>query len=554
MGALPATGKYDRMKEIAGILAKHGFEEFLSLVDESSTNKVVQRVVSQVFPRKEKTPLGVRIRTALIDLGPTFVKFGQLLSSRADMLPPDVVQELEKLQDQVPSFDYAQVERIITKELGDPKKIFRKIEKKPLAAASIGQVHKAVLLNGDNVIIKVQRPGIEEKVEADIQILTDLAGFVEEHVPETRFYHPIEIVKQFAHTIRREMDFVHEARSNERFRKNFEKDETVFIPRVYMTYTTRRVLVQEFVPGVKITQATSYAMPRRKKIVERGANAIIRQVLVYGLFQADPHPGNLIVMKKDVVGIVDFGMTGFIDTETRDEITDFFLALIRKDTDALVDYFMKVGAISSDTNVSAFRADLAEVIEQYYDFPLEQMRFDEIVRDLIDLAREYKVRMPPKAMLLFRLLVTLEGLGRRIYPKFNTVKAVQPVAEDLLKRRTAPDYVLRKSLGKVTAISDSFARIPVQLSKILGKVEQDKLELNIEHHGLEEPIFKLDKAINKVSISLLIASLSIASALIVLADKGPHIIGYPVLGMTGFLIAALASLVVLARVFASKEF
>jgi len=542
-----------RLEEITRTLAKYGFVELIELL-RGSSNATVRHFVSEFFPRTPKEPLGVRLRMVLEELGPTFIKFGQLLSSRADMLPRDVLEEMEKLQDDVPPFAYEEVQEILDRELGGASKVFASIDKKPLAAASIGQVHRARLKTGESVIIKVQRPGIEELVEADLVVLANLASWFESHFPETRFYQPAEFVRQFGQTLRRELDFLHEARSAERFRKNFQGDKTIYVPKVYPEFTTKHVLVMEYIEGVKLTRCASFPLSRRKKIVERGSRAVLKEVLVFGFFQGDPHPGNLLVMKNDVIGVVDFGMTGFIDAPTREKTADFFAALIQKDTQKLVDYFLSAGVISPDSNVEEFKSDLTEVIEQYYDFPIQEMRLDEIVRDLAALIRTYKVRMHPKAMLLLRLLVTLEGVGRRLYPEFNTVTAAKPLVEELLRERARPHYILKKSLGRFSTVSDALAKIPAQFSSVLGKAESGNLDVNIEHHGLEQPVFQLDKTINKVALALIVAALIMASSILMAVQIKPLIYGYSLLGLAGMVVALLLGFTLVASIFASREF
>ena len=551
---LPFSKRYrhfKRVEEILGVFASHGFDEAIASAQEKGP---LRELALRFFPPTQKTPVGIRLRRAFEDLGPTFVKFGQLLSTRSDLLPDDIIKELEKLVDDVKPMSFETVKNILREEYGDYSKLFKSIDEKPLAAASIAQVHRATLHNGKKVVLKVQRPNIADKIEYDIQILLDLASFLENNFPDAKAYDPASIVQDFAKTIRRELDFLHEMRNAIKFRKNFEGDEEVFVPEVYPLYCTRRVLVQGFVEGVRLMQTQSYPLQRRKKIIEAGARSLLKQVLVHGFFQADPHHGNIIVMNGDKIGIVDFGMMGFLDAKTREKTTDFFVALIQKDTQKLVDYFLSVGLLPKDADLPAFKEDLGEVIEQYYNVPISQMHLDEVVRDLIDIIRDYNVRMHPKSMLLMRMLVTLEGLGRKLYPQFNTVEVAKPLVQHLVSERKKPLSVLKKSWTSIEEIAEAASKIPLQFSGVLSKAEEGNLNLNIQHYGLHEPISELDRTINKVSLSLIVAALILASAILIATNIKPLIWGYSTLGLVGLTIAVLFGLVLVGRIFTSREF
>ena len=551
---LPFSRQYKnfgRVREIINVFASHGFEEAVASAEEKGPFK---NLALRFFGPKQKIPAGIRLRRAFEELGPTFVKFGQILSTRGDFLPEEIVRELEKLTDEVKPISFEAVKGVLREEYGDYSKIFKNVEEKPLAAASIAQVHRATLQNGERVIVKVQRPNIASKIESDMQILFDLAVFVESNFPETKFYSPSALVQDFAKNLRRELDFMHEMRNAIKFRKNFEGDPEIFVPKIYPEYCTRRVLVEEFVEGVKILDAAKYPLARRKKIVEAGARSLIRQVLVHGFFQADPHPGNLIAMRGDRIGVVDFGMMGFLDVKSRDKTTDFFIALIQKDTEKLVDYFMGVGVLPPDADAGAFKDDLGEVIEQYYNVPLEQMRLGDVVADLTGIIREYKARTTAKSMLLMRMLVHLDGLGRRLYPQFNTIEIAKPVVRQMIEDRRKISTVLKKSWLSVQEIAQAASKIPIQFSNVLGKAEEGQLSLSIEHRGLEEPVYELDKTINKVSLSLIVAALLVASAQLLAAQIPPLVWGYSALGLFGLFISVLFGLVLVTRIFTSREF
>ncbi|MFH1779870.1 MAG: AarF/ABC1/UbiB kinase family protein [Candidatus Micrarchaeota archaeon] len=540
---------FGRVKEIYRVLAKHGFIEVVDWLEEGR----VKKFLSDLFPRKPKKPLGERIRVVLTDLGPTFIKFGQILSTRADLLPPDVITELVKLQDQVPEFSFDEVKQILKEEYGD-KKVFKKINPKPIAAASIGQVHKAVLMNGTEVVIKIQRPGIQEVVEEDLQILLDIARFLEANFAEAKYYQPVDFVRQFSSTLRKEMDYVHELRNAQKFAKNFEKDKEVRIPCVYPEFTTKKVLVLEYLAGVKITSFVSQPLKIRKLVVERGANLVMKQVLKYGFFQADPHAGNLMVLKNNVIGIVDFGMVGHLDHEMREQLCDLFISLIEKNSDKLVTYFLDTGLVPPDIDLKAFKSDVDELIDQYYDYPLEQIRLEDVFLEITSLARQYKVRMQPKLLLLFRLLVTLDGVGRQLYPEFNSIPVAKPYVIRILQERHSPSNVLKRSLLNARDVSEAVARFPLQLSGLLSRVQKGNLEVSLDHKGLEENVFRIDRAINKISLAVMTAGLFLGASILAQLEVPPLILGLSWTAWIGFFASGFIGFLLIVSILLSKEF
>ncbi|NUN11734.1 AarF/ABC1/UbiB kinase family protein [Candidatus Micrarchaeota archaeon] len=539
---------FKRLRQIYHVLSKYGFIEVVDWLQEGK----VKKFVSDLFPQKTKKPLGERIRCALEELGPTFIKFGQILSTRGDLFPPEVIVELEKLQDAVPPFSFDEVKQILQEEFKG-KKVFKKIDEKPLAAASIGQVHKAVLLNGDVVAVKIQRPGIKDLVEEDVQILFDIANFLESNFQEVKYYQPVDFVQQFAFTIRKEMDYLHEMRNAQKFARNFEKEETVRIPKTYPDFTTKRVLVLEFLEGKKITDCAKLSIEKRKKIVERGANAVMKQVLQHGFFQADPHAGNLLVLKNDVIGIVDFGMVGYLDESMREQLSDFFVSLITKDTQKLVDYFISNGMTPPDLDEAAFKIDLDELIDQYYGFSLKEMHLAEIVEDVFTVSRKHKIRMQPRLLLLFRLIVTLEGVGRKIYPQFNTIPVAKPYIEKILREKNSPSRLLKKSLNQAHSFSEAVARFPMQVSGLMSRAQKGELEIKVDHHGLDESVFRVDRAINKISLALMTTGLFLGSSILAQLEIPPLVLGLSWLAWVGFLFSGLLGFLLLVSILWSRE-
>jgi len=534
-----------RLQQIITILIKYGFGYFvkqLRLIDLiAKGSKILKLKTSEIT----KAPLPVRIRLVLEELGPTFIKLGQVLSTRSDLIPPNYIKELQKLQDEVPPFEYVQVEQIIKKELGtDISTIFKSFEQKPTAAASLGQVHQAILEDDNVVVVKVQRPNIEKIIETDLDILFDLARLTERHIPASRLYDPVGIVEEFARVIRSELDYGTEGRNAEKFRKNFQDDETIYTPKIYWEFSSKRILTMELIQGIKINnlQELDKAGYNRKKIAENGAKAFMKQILIDGFFHADPHPGNMLVMKGEIIGFMDFGMMGRLDEEIKEKGVDLFIAILERNPGKIINEMLNLGITSQEIDTRSLKIDIREMLDQYYDKSLKEIKLGELINQLVNIAIKYHIRIPVEFALLGKSLLTIEGIGLVLDPHFNLAEIAKPYAQDLILERKSPQRFILKLLNDLAELYNLIILIPKQLSKTLKKMEEGVFKLEFQHRGLENLITALDRSTNRLAYSLILAAIIIGSSLIMQTDKGPHFMGFPVIGVLGFLIAGILGL------------
>jgi len=536
-----------RYRNILGILIKYGFGHFVEQLNIDYYLELGRKIVTLGSAPKEIERLTQpqRLRLALEELGPTFIKLGQLLSTRPDIIPKDYVFELKKLQDKVPSVPVDEIRKQIAQELGQPvEEILAEFSTEPLAAASIAQVHRGRLHGGEEVVFKVRRPGVRKVVETDLDILSGLAQLMEAHVPALELYDPVGLVKEFRRTISREMDFSREGATIDRFAANFERDDSIHIPKVYWDYTGETVLALEYVPGIKVSEldALKEAGHDLKVIARKGATAFLRQVFEHGLFHGDPHPGNVFILPGDTICMLDYGMVGRLSEDLKLELTELLLSLLQRDVDRIISQLLYAGELTDDADLKSLKRDLSEFIEDYYDILLQDIKVGKLLVDFIEILTEHRIRFPSDLMLLARALIAMEGLGRQLDPAFNMIEHVRPFAEKIVRDRLAPTNMTRE-FGKILHGYGSLARnLPRDLKEFINRINRNKFKIDLEHRGLERLISDLDKSSNRISFSLLISALIIGSSLIMQTNKGPMLFGFPVLGFLGYSVAGLLGL------------
>jgi ubiquinone biosynthesis protein len=531
-----------RYSQIATVFFRYGFG---NLLDRLRARYYVSWPRRAIRGPKQLEQLSVpeRLRLAFEELGPTFIKLAQILSSRPDVFPPDYIAEFGKLQDMVPPFPFDQAEALIEDQLGRPlAEIFLSIEESPVAAASLAQVHRAETRSGDHVAVKVQRPGIEALIATDIRILYDLAGLAERYVTESRYFGPQRVVDEFARTIRRELDFVREGRMMDRFRKSFTNDPTVYIPKVYWDFTATKVLTTEYISGIKIyeLEPLEAAGLDRKTIAVNGAHLILKEVFDYHLFHADPHPGNLFVLPNNVIAPVDFGMTGTLSQDVAEHMASIFVAVVDRDAGRLIKVLSRLGWLAPEAGDSrGLREDLEELIERYYGIPLQKVKIKGLFEELMDIIRRYGLHLPTDLVLMAKALLISEGVGRMLYPDFNIIEHAKPYAKRLLVQRLDPIRHLRR-LSEWAEDSKALIKAsPSDVKAILSKMAKGQFAIEFEHRGLENFVGELDRSSNRLSFAIVIASLIIGSSLIFQTGVGPTMFGYPIIGLIGFLMASI---------------
>ncbi|MCD6526587.1 MAG: AarF/ABC1/UbiB kinase family protein [Desulfuromonas sp.] len=537
----------NRYREVLGILVSHGFGQALEQLNLDYYLEIGRRIVNR-DPRKkelERLPTPVRLRMALEQLGPTFIKFGQLLSSRPDILSAEYITELNKLQDEVPPVDRAEIEQQLLKELGDsPSSLFCQFSPQPVAAASIAQVHRAKLTDGTPVAIKIRRPGIEKTIATDLDILQGLANLFEKHGGEEQLFSPTEIIKEFRHTIYRELDFTKEGHNLVRFKDYFEDNPSISVPDVFWELSTDAVLTMEFIDGAKISDISQLTQAGHdlKKIARNGAQAFFDQVFIHGLFHGDPHPGNVLVKANGEICFLDLGMVGHIDEDLRHQLTSLLFGIFKRDSDLLLSVMLKSRDRSKEINISALKRELSEFIDDYYQVPLEHINSFKLINEFVGLMRRHHIRFPSDLMLLAKALVTIEGIARQLDPSFNLIEQLQPTATALLQHRLSASNLGKEASQILRSYTDVAKALPDEIKELLLRINSNNFKIDLEHRGLERLITDLDKSSNRLSFSFLIGSLIIGSSLIMQTDSGPDLFGFPALGLLGYTIAAALGL------------
>ena len=531
-----------RYLNIVRVLSKYGFDQALDMLGLSDMVMRSRRMFRHGVADIVRLSAAERLRLALEELGPTFVKLGQILSTRPDVIPQAFVREFEKLQDNVPSFSFEKVMSQLANELGAPAEtFFAEIDPEPLAAASIAQVHRARLNSGEDVVIKVRRPGIVEVVESDINALMALARLAEQHLPGSDIYDPAGLVREFARTIRREMDFFREGQTIEKFRDNFSGTPWMYFPRVYREQSARGVLTLEFVEGIKVSDLARLDQQGydRKIIAQRGADAFLEMVLNHGFFHGDLHPGNVLILPANAICLLDYGIVGRLDDTLKNFLIDILYAIVNRDMDEMVSLLLFGGEISEDLDIRELKRDLFNFIDGYYEVPLKDIEVGRMLMEFIEIITLYNIRIQSDLMLLIKSLVLIEGMGRNLDPGFNMVEHLRPAITRALRRK----YSARRISRDINAILLSYLNlarnIPRDLKEIINRINNNKFKINLEHRGLDRFTAEFDRSVNRLSLSMILAAMIIGSSIIMQTDKGPKLMGFPALAFLGYSVAAL---------------
>ncbi|NJD89938.1 MAG: AarF/ABC1/UbiB kinase family protein, partial [Geobacter sp.] len=468
------------------------------------------------------------------------------LSTRADIIPPNYVVEFAKLQDNVPPFSFDEVTAEIKKELcRDIPEIFSFFDPRPIAAASIAQVHRATLVSGEEVVVKVRRPGIEEQVETDIEALTLLGLMAERHIPNSEIYDPTGQVRELARTIRREMDLSLEGRTIERFAVNFAGDPTLYFPKVYWNVTSKALLTMEYIDGIKVSDndALLNAGMDLQLIARRGADAFVKMVLQHGFFHGDPHPGNILILPGEVICLLDYGMTGRIDPFLKGYLTDILLAILKRDVEELISLLIYSGDITDSINIRALRRDLSEFIDKYYELSLQELQVGQLLVDFTEIITSYRIKFHPDLLLLAKAFMLMEGMGRRLDPDFDMITHLKPLMEREIKEKMSPGTALKSIIGNMNSYINLIRSLPKDIKEILNRINRDKFKIDLEHRGLDQFTRDMDRSINRLSSSLIIAALIVGSSIVMQVNKGPQLFGFPLFAFLGYSIACMIGLI-----------
>ncbi|MHB9054196.1 MAG: ABC1 kinase family protein [Thermoleophilia bacterium] len=531
----------DRVRDITEAAVKHGFGYFL----ERHRLRNLLPAGWRGIPR----PVGTRgehMRRLLEELGPTFVKFGQLLSTRPDTIPEDIIAELRRLQDDVPPFPFEVAEKTVESELGlTIERLFLEFEETPVAAASIGQVYRAVLPNGDRVVVKVQRPEAEAKIRADIDLLYQLAHLLRDHSPFELFFDPVGIVDQFSRGIRNELDYHVEARNAERFQENFYGDGTVRIPKVYWQYSTSRVLTLERLDGTQLVDVDRAAMDlaERRALATTIAQCWLKQVYIDGFFHGDPHPANIMVFGDGTIGLVDFGIAGRLSGEDRQNIINLFLDIMNERIESIPKRLSSLGVDFPRAKEAEFVTETRDMFTRYYGASLDEIDPVTVMRDFFGAIYRLQLKLPSQYLLLERVAATLEGIGKELYPGFNVFEFARPYTREFLRRRNSPENLLARGSREVQGYVSLLREYPQQIHDALEQITGGELRVNFVHRNLEDPMRRFTAVANRLTIAIMLASIILGSSIIGLfAQGGPTVLGISIFALGGFLSAGFFGL------------
>lgn len=514
---MPITPRHlNRYRQIAEVLVSHGFGAALAQLDLDRRLNLPIWLLRRKEPTTSEITPAEHVRLALEELGATFVKLGQILSTRPDLLPPAYITELTRLQDQVPPASWETIKAALEKELERPvEQVFATIDPVPIAAASLAQVHGATMPDGRQVVVKVQRPGIERVVNIDLDILYDITRLAQERTTFGRDL--VEIVEDFTVFLRAELDYRREGRNADRFRANFAEESHLYVPLVYWEYTTSRLLIMERIFGIKINdiEAIDAAGYDRYTIALHSARLIIKEVLDDGFFHADPHPGNILILPDEVIGLVDFGTVGYLETSYRASLIRLYVAAVQMDVDGFVEQLIRMGVADVNVDRSRLQRDTRRLLIKYNGMPLSEVRVKELLEDLRPIIYAYNLRLPTDLWLLAKTLVMMEGAGKRLAPDFDIFEVSRPYVKKFMRQMWLPTEWGPDLMRSASSWADLLTDLPGHSRRILSQVERGQLGLNIQLTNLEQVFGRLDHIANRLILSLLLAALIVGLALLI---------------------------------------
>lgn len=540
MSVTLARGQLGRLSEIGQVAAKHGFGY---LFETRRVGLRPWRLSEAEVEAGAGSARGQRLRELLDELGPTWVKLGQLLSTRPDLVPPDIVFELRALQDDVHPFPFDEVEQTLSRELGlTVERLFLELEETPVAAASIGQVHLGVLPNGDRVAVKVQRPQAARQVEADLELMYQVARFVRQRVRALRFIDTVAIVDEFARSIRQELDYRAEARNAERFARGFAGDAGVKIPRVYWTYSGSHVLTLERLDGVQVADldTSGWDVRERRALAYAIAECWMTMIFRHGVFHADPHPANILRLADGRIGLVDFGQAGKLTGDDMEKLTLLFIDAARERVEALPQRLADLGVQYPKAREREFVEELRAVYDRYYGTRLADVDPLQMIREAFGLIYRMNLRLPARFVLLDKAIATLGSVGVELYPDFNVFEVARPYARELMVDRFTPRRLAARARAEARSYGRVAAEAPHQVSDVLEELRDGQVEIGFRHEGLDQLSHRLDVVFNRLVVAVVAAAGILGSALIgALTDAGPRVLGIHVLAVAGFGLSAV---------------
>jgi len=555
--SIPKTWKHiKRYRHIITILLKYGFSDIVNVVSSDLILRFGEKFVPRIGHIKAKTKSRAeRLRMVFEELGPTFIKVGQMLSMRPDILPPEYLIELQKLQDNVAPLPFEEIKKIIEEKSNQElKNKLKLIDEKPVASASIAQVHTGVLKDGTKVVLKIQRPNIREIIQTDMEILSDLAKIVKKYLKDQLAVDPTLVVKEFNKMIINELNFLHEGRNILKFKNYFKNEPTIYIPTYFQELSNENIIVMEYIDGIKHVN--------REKLIKHGLNPEIiarnairlsmMQIFDFGFFHADPHAGNIIILKNNVISLIDFGNIGYIDQETMGYLADLLIGYIKNDIRKIMRSLELLNIIDSTTNIEDIKYAISLLINEFTNINLSTVSIKELSREIHSLVYNYHLKFPTKLSLMLKALITAEGFGEMLFPEIDIISEIKPHVKTLIRKRYSPIRKIQNMFTNLDEVVLLIEDLPEKTRDILSKMATGKLSIIFEHRNLDGLVKELNKAGSRLSSSLIIASLIIGSSIIIQLPIGYKLFGYPIIGIVGYILAFILGLRLLWDIYKNK--
>lgn len=531
-----------RLRDIADVLLKYGYDDLAQHLPLPRAERIPLKRVRVQQAEMQQISQPERLRRACEELGPTFVKLGQLAAARTRMLPPEFTDELAKLQDQVAPLPFAEIRTVIEEELNRPlSEVFASIDETPLGSASIAQVHRAKLLAGEDVVVKVQRPGILKTVEEDVALLRQLASLAETHLPDWRLHQPVALVDELARSLEKELDFTAEAAHLDRFAWQFRDEPTIHLPAVHPEFTTERMLVMEHVGGIKASKIDELVASGcdLRELSARIADLVMKQIFSHGFFHADPHPGNIQIMPDGRVCFLDFGMMGFLDLRTREAFVDLVWGIARRSETSVATALLKLTESDVEPARGPFETDVAEFMHRHFYRAAGEIRFAALVSSLVQLTHKHRLHLPPDLVVMLKALSVTEELVRRLHPEHDLIAQAKPFMQRTRMERLRPRRVVTSALEFAQELGETARELPNELRRIASQIKTGRARVNFHHEGLEPASQALERSTNRLSFAVVVAALIIGSSLIIHSKVPPLWGDVSVVGIVGYLLAGL---------------
>jgi len=548
---LRTIARLGRFKDIVFTLIRYGFDDLVQRLDLPGTG-----VIKRIEKAGRELDTYERIRYALEELGPTFVKFGQIMSLRPDLLPPPLIRELSRLQDEVAPEEFDTIKPALQQSLGqDLTEIFSAFDEKSFASASLSQVHKGVLRElGRSVAVKVQRPGIRRKVELDLDILETLVNRLNERSEDLRVYDLPNLVRIIRRNLLRELDFTREARNMKIARSAMDEEEGIYVPEAYDEYCREQVLVMEYLEGTKLKDLEALPRDDAEILAKQGLNAAIKQILEDGFFHADPHPGNLLVEDGRRLCLLDWGMVGRLSVRDRYELMDLIKSVVEKDSEGLVDSLLLLTKGEYGIDRRGMERDLLEILDTYFAVPIKDMNLGHLLLDITTLLRSYRLRLPVDLMIMIKALITAEGTARQIYPDLNVISEAESSIERLAAERFWPGRLWHNLRGSIRHFLALQRQFPLRAYQIMDKLDRGELAIRFEHENLEGLRKTLEHIFNRLTFGIIIGAMIIGSTMIITTGVGPLLFGFPALGLVGYMISGLLGLWLVFNIVRTRKY